>query len=433
METSQGRRLAFLPGTILASLFFVLGLLSVAEPPKATDKPYAGRRARIQAAVGEGLALVPAAPASKKFRQDNDFYYLTGGDWPDAVLALTKEGAWLFHGEAHDALEPVAFFDPGPAGFTSVAPRARLGLAVGRYETDLRLMTGAEEYYSAPNVPGKPRDFAQPFVRAAERQKLARDLRREFPKARVKPLQQEVSRLRLVKDEGEIQLLKRAAKVTGDALSEAIARAKPGMREREFQRLVEQGYLDRGAEWIAFPTIVGSGRNGTVIHYTENLGKLGEGELVVCDTGAEIEHYASDVTRTFPAGGKFTKRQREVYETVLEAQLAGIRAVRPGETLLGIDAVARAVLNEKGFAGKMPHYTCHWVGLAVHDAGDYNAKLVPGMVLTVEPGIYLEDEGIGVRIEDVLLVTEDGAVNLTGWIPKTVEDLEKIAGSKAEK
>ena len=418
---------------LFASLCLALGLLSLAEPPKAKQVPYAERRARLQKALGAGLALVPAAPASKEFRQDNDFYYLTGGDWPDAVLALTEDGAWLFHGEPHDAFEPIAFLDPGPAGFSAVLPRARLGLAVGRYETDLRLMVAAEEYYSAPNVPGKPRNFMQPFVRTGERQRFARNLRREFPKARVKSLQNDVSRLRLVKDAGEIELLERAAKVTGDALSEAIARAKPGMSEHEFQRLVEQGYLDRGAEWIAFPTIVGSGRNGTVIHYTENRGKLGENELVVCDTGAEIEHYASDVTRTFPASGKFTKRQREVYEAVLAAQLAGIAAIRPGETLLGIDSVARRVLEDRGFPGKMPHYTCHWVGLAVHDAGDYNSKLLPGMVLTVEPGIYLEDEGIGVRIEDVLLVTEDGAVNLTGWIPKTIEDLEVLAGSKAAK
>lgn len=169
-----------------------------------------------------------------------------------------------------------------------------------------------------------------------------------------------------------------------------------------------------------------------MVHYTDNAEQLDHNELVVVDTGAEIGMYAADVTRTFPADGKFTKRQREVYEAVLAAQEAGIKSIRPGTTLMEIDALARKVLADHGFHGRMPHLTCHWVGLQVHDVGDYQSKLEPGMVLTVEPGIYLADEGIGVRIEDVLVVTENGSESLSGWIPKSIEEIEKIAGALAK-
>lgn len=395
-----------------------------AEPPDDVKSSHGLRRARLRQQLGDGLALVPGAPQAEPFRQDNDFWYLTGLDWPDTVLVLSREGAWLFAGEGAR---------PTPEGFEGVLPLEQLDLAASRYASDgLWIPGGRSEFYSAFNSPGDGRDFGDPFAPSKRRDAWSKALRRRIEGEKVRALEHRLWRMRLVKDAGEIDLLRKACRVTGEALLSAIGHAKPGMKERDFQRVLEKGYRDGGAAWLAFPSIVGSGKNGTMVHYTDNSEQLDRNELVVVDTGAEIGMYAADVTRTFPADGKFTPRQREVYEAVLAAQEAGIKSIRPGTTLAEIDALARKVLEDHGFRGRMPHLTCHWVGLQVHDVGDYQSKLEPGMVLTVEPGIYLADEGIGVRIEDVLVVTEDGSESLSGWIPKSIEEIEKLSGALAK-
>jgi Xaa-Pro aminopeptidase len=407
--------------------------LALADPPKAGEDPHGPRRERLGRQVDESLALIPAAKAAKDFRQDNDFWYLTGLDWADAVLAVSGEGSWIFHGEARGKLEPVAFFDPKPAGFTGILPLSQLAAGAGRYEeAGLMVPVAAEEYYSAPNRPGNPGSLDQPFARAKERAAFVKKMRRRHEDAEMSSLDAVLGRLRQVKDAGEIEELRRAARVTGEALIEAIARTKPGMKERDFQRILEQGYLDRGAEWLAFSTIAAAGKNAVTVHYVANTDEIRDGDMVLCDTGAETGHYASDVSRTFPANGAFSKRQREVYEAVLDAQESAIALVKPGATLMSIDFKAREMLRKHGFKQIMPHQTSHWIGLAVHDPGDWNVKLKPGMVLTVEPGIYLAEEGIGCRIEDVVLVTENGHEVLTAWIPKKPEEMEKLAGSKAK-
>jgi Xaa-Pro aminopeptidase len=391
-----------------------------ADPPEPAADTFSDRRSRLQSQLGEGLALVPSAPAGDHFRQDNDFWYLTGADWPDAVLALTKDGTWLF------AKKP----PPRPAGFADSLPLDKLDVAVSQYASaGLWVMGGQEEYYSAPLRPGEPGALENPFARSEAREAWGADLKKRFPEARVRGLQHRVARMRLIKDAGEVEAIRKSCEATGKSLLEAIGRVEAGMKEREFQRVLEEGYRERGAKFLSFPTIVGAGSNGTMVHYTANRETMDGNELVVVDTGAEVGMYASDVTRTFPADGKFTKRQRQVYEAVLEAQEAAIRAVKPGTNLMELDRVARSVLDERGFAGMMPHMTCHWVGLGVHDAGQYLSKLEPGMVLTVEPGVYLPTEGIGVRLEDVLVVTADGAENLTAWIPKTPDEIEALVGS----
>ncbi|MEK7467291.1 MAG: aminopeptidase P N-terminal domain-containing protein [Planctomycetota bacterium] len=409
-----------LPARSLLLLFLGASFVC-ADPPDPAKAPYPARRERLQKHLGKGLALVPAAPAAEHFRQDNDFWYLTGLDWPDAVLAMTREGAWLFEGDGTRA---------APEGFAEVTPVSQLKLAAGRYFTEGLWMPGGRyEFYSTFNSPGEKREFGDPFGQSEWREGWVRKMKEKLDYPDVQGLESRLARMRLVKDDVELGLLRQALKITGDSLIAAMAKATPGMKEREFQVLLEQGYLDGGAEWLAFPSIVGSGMNGTMVHYTENGEQLDRNELVVVDTGAEFGMYAADVTRTFPASGKFTKRQREVYEAVLAAQKAGIAAIKPGTTLLQVDAVARRTLDDLGFAGKMPHLTGHWVGMQVHDVGSYATRLEPGMVVTVEPGVYLADEGIGVRIEDVFVVTKDGAENLSAWIPKSIDEIEKLAGS----
>ncbi|NUN47639.1 MAG: aminopeptidase P N-terminal domain-containing protein [Candidatus Brocadiae bacterium] len=407
--------------------FAVFAALPVAaQPAPAPSKDsWAARRDRLREQIGGGIGLVPAAEAAPKgvaFRQDNDFWYLTGLDWPGAVLALTAEGAWLFTAEADRT---------APEGFVGVLPLSSLDVAIGRYAADgLWLHAGQEEYYSTPIVPGEIREFGDPFARSTARAKWADGIAARFKEGRRKSLHHRVARLRLVKDEGEIAILRRGVEVTGKSLMDAIGGVKPGMKEREFQRALEQGYVDRGAGWLAFPTIVGSGANGTMVHYTANSGALGRNELVVVDTGAEVEMYACDVTRTFPVTGAFTKRQREVYQAVLDAQRAAIRAAKPGVTMMDLDRIAKDVLADRGFRDRMPHWTCHWVGLGVHDAGEYLTRLEPGMVITVEPGVYIPEEAIGVRIEDLLLITEGEPEILSEFVPVEAEEIEKLVGSR---
>jgi Xaa-Pro aminopeptidase len=204
---------------------------------------------------------------------------------------------------------------------------------------------------------------------------------------------------------------------------------RPGVGEVDVERALARGYADHGGTGVAYNSIVGSGLNATVLHYMANTAKLEPGDLIVIDSAAEYLGYASDVTRTLPVSGKFTPDQREVYEVVLRAQLAAIKALRPGTRMLDADSAARAVIDKAGYGDAFIHGVGHPLGLQVHDViPDHPLK--PGMVVTIEPGIYLPDRKLGVRIEDDLLITSGGSENLTAAIPKTVRDLESALGDR---
>ena len=221
-------------------------------------------------------------------------------------------------------------------------------------------------------------------------------------------------------------LLQRAVDVTVAALTETIRSIEPGQSEHEVQGVIEYMFLRNGAQRPGFASIVGSGPTTCVLHYQEGRRQFGEGELVLMDVGAEIYGYTADITRTVPASGRFTPRQRRIYELVLRAQKAGIEAVRPGATLRDVHRAARRVIDQAGYGEAFPHGTSHWLGLDVHDVGSYGRPLEPGMVLTVEPGIYLPDENLGIRIEDDVLVTEGDPIVLSAGVPREVEELEAL-------
>jgi len=242
----------------------------------------------------------------------------------------------------------------------------------------------------------------------------------------------QLAELRLVKDSVEVARLRRAAAITAKAQRAAMEGARPGMHEYELEAIVEFVFRSNGAERVGFPTIVGSGPNSVILHYDKNRRRTEENDLVVIDAGAEYGYYTADVTRTFPVSGKFTKRQREIYELVLATQLAIIDSIRPGRSALDMNGIARRYLrdNSKDLCGDatcdryLPHGVGHWLGMNVHDVGSYNRPFEPGMVLTVEPGIYIPAENLGVRIEDDVLVTEEGHEVLSAGAPKTVEEIE---------
>jgi Xaa-Pro aminopeptidase len=266
-----------------------------------------------------------------------------------------------------------------------------------------------------------------------------------------------LAEMRLFKSPEEIALMRRAAAITREGHLAGVPAIRPGAYEYEVEAAIEAAFRRRGALGPAYPSIVGSGPNATVLHYVQNDRQMRSGDLVLIDAGAEVDHYNADVTRTYPVGGTYTSPGREVVDAVLQAQAAAIESVKPGQRLDDVHHVARrslveslvalgvlagdpdALIESKAYRPYYMHRTSHWLGMDVHDAGAYrpggeSRTLEPGMVLTVEPGIYLSPEtdapealrGIGVRIEDNVLVTETGHEVLTREIPKAPEAIEAL-------
>jgi Xaa-Pro aminopeptidase len=254
------------------------------------------------------------------------------------------------------------------------------------------------------------------------------------------PAAPRINELRMIKSPAEIALIEKSTEATIAAHLAAWKRIKPGLYEYQIAATMTNAYFEYGCERSAYAPIVGSGPNSTVLHYSANHRRMDAGEVVVMDVGAECSDYATDVTRTVPANGKFTARQREIYEIVLGAQRAAIAAIKPGMRIRGgektsLYQIAYDYINSHGKdqhgepLGKyFTHGLSHHVGLDVHDASDVNAPLKAGMVITIEPGIYIPEENIGVRIEDTLLVTESGSRNLSGALPHDVAEIEKLVG-----
>ena len=265
--------------------------------------------------------------------------------------------------------------------------------------------------------------------------------------------------MRLHKTPEEVAVHRRGASITEEAHRLAMTDVRPGMYEYEIQALLEYTFRRRGAWGWAYPSIVGGGANACILHYVENSAAFRDGDLMLIDAGAEVDGYATDVTRTSPVNGRFSGPQRDLYEVVLASQLAACEATAPGATIDGIHDVAVRILaqgmidlgliegpldralEEKTFRRYYMHRTSHWLGLDVHDVGRYQLPegpprpLEPGMIITVEPGLYVSADdpdapeafrGIGIRIEDDLLVTPDGHENLTLAIPKTIADIEAL-------
>jgi Xaa-Pro aminopeptidase len=220
--------------------------------------------------------------------------------------------------------------------------------------------------------------------------------------------------------------MRKAIAATAAGHATALHAVHSGAREFEVKDAIEDAFRRAGSRHLSYDSITGSGPNGAVLHYPKDDRVMKDGELIVIDAAAEVEMYAADVTRTLPVGGKFTKDQRDIYEIVLAAQKAGIAAAKAGVTVGDIDRATRKVIEDAGYYDYYLHACCHFVGLQVHDSGDYEAPLPANAVITVEPGIYLPQRGFGVRIEDEILITPSGAEVLTKAIPKEADELERL-------
>jgi len=394
------------------------------------------RRADMLDQIGVGVIAVPAAgrhtPRSavaqdNDFRQDDYFFYLTGVETPEA---------WLLLAAYPDGEREVTLYlpprDPSSEQWT--------GIALGPDERAARL-TGIARV-EAFDAAAFDSDVRQALARAGgplrgviERRNPSHPMYIDWERAgvEVSSIVPAIDSMRVVKDDAELGALRRAIAITAEAHRAAMRAAKPGMHEYQLEATIEYTFRNLGADRVGFPSIVGSGPNSTILHYDINRRQMQEGDMVVMDIGAEYGQYTADITRTIPVSGRFNERQKELYDLVLGTQLAAIEAIRPGVTLRDLNSVARNYMQEhsgdlcgvQGCVQYFNHGLSHWLGMRVHDVGGSRA-LEPGMVFTVEPGIYIPDEGIGIRIEDDVLVTARGCEVLSAAAPKTTEDIERL-------
>lgn len=270
----------------------------------------------------------------------------------------------------------------------------------------------------------------------------ANEFKIAYPGVSIRNLFPFVAEQRMQKDEDEIALTKEAIKLTDTALKNVLANLKPGMFEYEAQADFEYSIRRNGAEWTAFPTIAGSGMNGTMLHYETNQDMMEDGSLLLMDLGARVRGYNSDITRTYPVNGKYTERQRQVYDIVLEANRTVLKEAKPGMTTVDLNNICKKVLaagcirlglieKEEEISRYYMHGVSHHLGIDVHDVTvDFNKKLRPGAIISDEPGLYIDEWEIGIRIEDDLLITEDGAVCLSEEIMRDADEIEAYMASQ---
>ena len=425
------------------------------------------RRKSLLEAISPGVLVVPSAPVAIRnndvehdYRQDSDLFYLTGFDEPESVLVLSSsadEDTVMFVRPRDPERE---VWDGARAGLEGAKNEFGAGAAYAIGELDKELPKLLEGHTRVFYRLGLDRAFDDKLLRALDSVRARAKHGAVFPTEIVDP-GTVLHVMRLIKSPRELALMSRAVDITKDAHLAAMAQTKPGIYEYEVEALMRSIFRKQGSERPAYAPIVGSGPNATVLHYRKNDRKMGDGELLLIDAGCEYGYYASDVTRTFPVGGRFSNAQRAIYEIVLEAQLASIEATKPGATLddvhqksvevitrglvdLGIiEGPADEAITENRYKPYYMHRTSHYIGMDVHDVGPYfiDGKPRPlenGIVITVEPGIYIaagaedapaEYRGIGVRIEDDVLVTEQGHQVLSDGIPKTVADVERACAA----
>jgi Xaa-Pro aminopeptidase len=421
---------------------------------------YTNRRRRLAEAIGGAVAVVPTAPERVRnrdshypYRFDSHFYYLTGFTEPEAVLVLHAGKSILFCRERNEEREIWDGFRYGPHaarerfGFDEAHPIAKLD------EEMTRLLENQPALYYPMGADAEWDVRAMRWLNAVRGRVRAGIAAPE----RVHDVRVVIDDMRLVKDAHELGVMRRAARIAAQAHRRAMQRARPGRYEYEIEAELLYEFRRNGAQFPAYSPIVAGGANACVLHYVFNDAPLREGELLLIDAGCELDGYASDITRTFPVSGRFSAAQREVYEIVLDAQRAAIETVRPGAAWnephdAAVKVLAQGMLELKLLTGNLEevleketykrfymHRTGHWLGLDVHDAGDYKRQgdwraLAQGMTLTVEPGLYIRAaddvperlRNIGIRIEDDVLVSDAGCEVLTAEAPKAIADLEAL-------
>jgi Xaa-Pro aminopeptidase len=392
---------------------------------------YRERRARLLARLKPGVAVVFAAKEideDTENRQDANFAYLTGLAHEEKAALLLLPGSVnrevLFLEPKNDENDRWTGYRGGlpsrstevQTGFDEVRrvdqlPFFSFLFARASHDRALSLLVGAQGL-EGPD----PQDL-----------ELLHKIAARLPTAQIVDATVELRAMRMSKEPREIEKIARASDVTVAAHLEGWRMGRPGVREWDVKRAIEDALRKGGARHFAYGSIVGSGPDGCVLHYPSDDRLIADGDLVVVDAGAEIDHYATDVTRTFPASGKFTAEQRAVYEVVLRAQKAALAAVHPGVTWHELEAIAKKVIGEAGYYDFYIHRLGHAVGLQVHDIGAATLlePIPENAVITIEPGIYIPQKHMGARIEDTIVVTKTGYRNLSEKLPREPEEIEK--------
>ena len=415
---------------------------------RQANQEYQSRRSALARAVNGPIVIFgytghEDASEVAVFFQEPNFYYLTGHDEPGAAVVILPRSP---QAEIADHATPAAILylparDPaqeiwdgpkiGPGdpdvtdktGFQTVEPldklKGDLAKLAKKYKTFYTLM---------------PPQHEEGYPHLTE---SVTAIRADIPHATLKDIAPQLDAMRQVKSPGELALMQKAIDLSIDAHFDAMRTMRPGLFEYQIAARMKEIHEWGGCEREAYAPIVGAGFNSTVLHYSALDDQIKDGDVVVIDVGGEYGGYTADITRTLPASGKFTARQREIYDIVLGAQSAAIAAVKPGAVLYGdkdsLQQIVTDYINSHGrdkegrtLGRYYPHGVSHHLGLDVHDPGDRNRPLEPGMVVTVEPGIYIPEENLGVRIEDDVQVTKDGYKLLTARLPRTADEIEKI-------
>lgn len=429
----------------------------------------------IEAIGKDAIAIIPAAHEATrsydteyKFRQDSDFHYLTGFPEPDAIAVIdpaNKKSVYTLYVRPRDPEMETWFGRREGVEGAVKNHKAHKAHSVEKFNGDLgKLLDGHEKLYYRFGV---DKALDQQILQYLSGQRQRR-LKTAYPPHTIIDPTILIHEMRLHKNESEVELMQKAATISAEAHMLVMQKVKPGMNEFQVESLIEAYMRDNGASGVAYNSIIGGGENATILHYVENNRELKDGDLLLVDAGAEYQGYAADITRTFPINGRFTKPQREIYDVVLEVQEACVEATKTGNTVkarqeLSIELLTEGMkkvgllkgktkdlIKKKEYMRYYMHGVGHYLGLDVHDAGRYfvdqtaknSRPFAPGMVLTVEPGLYIPPDdkqapakyrGIGVRIEDDVLVTEEGNRNLTSKVPKNADEIEELMNSAKAK
>lgn len=433
---------------------------------KLDSREYAKRRRQLMDLMTpDSIAIIPSAPTTIRnrdvehpFRQDSDFYYLSGFAEEHAVVVLIpgrEHGEYvLFCQEKIKEQEIWTGRRVGP----EAAPEL-LGCDDAFPISDIDdilpgLIEGKDRVYASLGVsPNFDNQLMQWVNHIKTQVRNGATPPREFS-----ALDHLLHEIRLIKSAAEVKVMQRACDISADAHTRAMQMVKPGMYEYELEAELMRTFMAAGSRWPAYPSIVGTGDNACILHYTQNTDQIKDGDLILIDAGCELDYYASDITRTFPANGKFSEAQRKLYQLVLDANYAAIDVVKPGNNwndpheaavrvlVAGLveygllEGSEEELIESQAYRQFYMHKTGHWLGMDVHDVGEYRIDgewrlLEEGMVMTIEPGLYIapDDEsvdpkwrGIGIRIEDDVVVTKDGCKVLTSGVVKDVDAIESL-------
>jgi len=402
----------------ICAVFTALLLIALSNYIAATEKEplseYASRRARVAEQIKGNALILYGNPDSDlvKFKQEDNFYYLTGFSEPDAVLVIDATG---------EQPEETLFIqprNPSQERWTGVTTSSG---AEGEKVTGLKSVRVLNDLTGTmARITQKGRKL---YTLSGDKRTM--DQVRPLNATDVQNVAPIIANLRVRKSPTELALLEKTIKISVTGQEAAARIIAPGVWEYEVEAAVEYEFRRRGAERPSFPSIIGSGPNSTVLHYNASTRQMQAGDLVVVDIGSEYSGYAGDVTRTYPVSGKFTPRQREIYQIVLDAQKQALAVIKPGVTMQQVHQAAFNYIRAKGYEREFPHGTSHYLGLYVHDAGPSRIALEPGMVITVEPGIYLDKEQLRVRIENDVVVTQTEYRMLSDF-PREVAEIEAL-------